>query len=87
MTTLTSTPEATATTSSSIDVRPLAGHIGAEIFGPDLTRPLAPETVAEIRATLLKWKVVFFRDQHLTQAQHLAFAEQFGAAAPSSDGS
>ncbi|HEY1226926.1 MAG TPA: TauD/TfdA family dioxygenase, partial [Ramlibacter sp.] len=40
--------------------------------------PLTPELVAEIRATLLAWKVVFFRDQDLTQAQHLAFAQAFG---------
>ncbi len=40
-------------------------HIGAEIHGVDLTQPLAPETVQEIRTALLQWKVVFFRDQHL----------------------
>jgi alkyl sulfatase len=65
-----------------LDVRPLAGHIGAEIFGPDLREPLEPEVVAGIRATLLKWKVVFFRDQHLTQEQHIAFGRQFGEITP-----
>src|SRR5882762_9660871 len=67
---------------TALTVRPLAGHIGAEIFGPDLREPLAPEVVAEIRTTLLKWKVVFFRDQHLTQAQHIAFGRQFGEPTP-----
>ena len=67
---------------TSLEIRPLAGNIGAEIFGPDLTQPLAAETVAEIRATLLTWKVVFFRDQHLTQAQHVAFGRQFGEPTP-----
>jgi alpha-ketoglutarate-dependent taurine dioxygenase len=61
-----------------IDVRPLTGHIGAEIEGPDLSRPLDPDVVAEIQAALLKWKVVFFRDQPLTHEQHIAFASAFG---------
>lgn len=65
-----------------LDVRPLSGHIGAEVFGADLTRPLAPEVIAEIRATLLKWKVIFFRDQHVTPAQQIAFGRQFGEVTP-----
>ena len=51
---------------------------GAEIFGVDLTRPLAPQSVQQIWAALLKWKVVFFRDQHIDHAQHVAFARQLG---------
>jgi len=27
---------------------------------------------------LLQWKVIFFRDQHLNHAQHVAFGKQFG---------
>ena len=65
-----------------IDVQPLAGHIGAEIHGVDLTKPLEASVVAEIRATLLKWKVVFFRDQPLTQDQHIAFGRYFGQVTP-----
>jgi alkyl sulfatase len=66
----------------SFDVRPMSGHVGAEIFGVDLTRPLEPQLVAEIRATLLRWKVVFFRDQDLTQDQHVAFGRYFGDVTP-----
>ncbi|MFG1283019.1 TauD/TfdA dioxygenase family protein [Xanthobacter autotrophicus] len=62
-----------------ISVHPLTGHIGAEIEGPDLSKPLDREAVEEIRAALLKWKVVFFRDQPLTHAQHVTLAESFGA--------
>ncbi len=51
---------------------------GAEIFGVDLRRPLAPQTAKEIWAALLRWKVVFFRDQHIDHAQHVAFARQLG---------
>jgi alpha-ketoglutarate-dependent taurine dioxygenase len=70
------------TTTTALEIRPLAGHIGAEILGPDLTEPLEAEVVAEIRATLLRWKVVFFRDQHLTQDQHVAFGRYFGQVTP-----
>ena len=45
-----------------IDVVPLTLHIGAEIRGVDLTKPLPPETLREVRDAFLKWKVVFFRD-------------------------
>lgn len=79
---MTTAPEATTTTELGLDIRPVAGNIGAEIHGVDLTQPLDPGVVAEIRATLLKWKVVFFRDQHITQAQHVAFAKAFGEPTP-----
>lgn len=69
-------------TSSAIDVRPLSIHIGAEIDGVDLTRPLEPQEVQDIRAALLQWKVVFFRDQHLNHQQHIDFARQFGELTP-----
>jgi taurine dioxygenase len=64
-----------------LDVRPMSGHTGAEILGVDLAA-LTPEIVAEIRATLLRWKVVFFRDQDITQAQHIAFGRCFGEVTP-----
>jgi alpha-ketoglutarate-dependent sulfate ester dioxygenase len=65
-----------------IDVTPIAGHIGAEIRGVDLTRPLDAPTVATVREALLRWKVVFLRDQFIDQAQHLAFARAFGEPTP-----
>lgn len=65
-----------------LDVQPIAGNIGAEIVGVDLTQPLPPEHVAEIRAALLQWKVVYFRDQDVTQAQHIAFGRCFGDVTP-----
>jgi taurine dioxygenase len=60
----------------------MSGHTGAEILGVDLSQPLEPAVVAENRATLLQWKVVFFRDQDLTQEQHIAFGRQFGEVTP-----
>ena len=65
-----------------LDVRPMAGHVGAEILGVDLAAPLDPRVVSAIRATLLRWKVVFFRDQHITRARHVEFGAYFGDVTP-----
>jgi len=67
---------------SGIEVRPVSGHTGADIDGVDLKQPLSDQQVATIRAALLKWKVVFFRDQDITPAEQAAFARRFGQATP-----
>jgi taurine dioxygenase len=59
-------------------VSPVAGHIGAEISGVDLTAHLNDEAVQEIRQALLKHKVIFFRDQRIDHAQQVRFAGRFG---------
>ena len=61
----------------SIEIRPLAITIGAEISGVDLSKPLSNQEITEIRTAFLKWKVVFFRDQPLDHAQQVAFSRQF----------
>ena len=61
-----------------IDIQPLSAHIGAEIHGLDLTQPLSAPQIAHVRSALLRWKVVFFRDQFLSHEQHVAFSKQFG---------
>ncbi|SBT92101.1 taurine dioxygenase [Streptomyces sp. DI166] len=61
-----------------IEVKPAAGHIGAEITGVDLAADLDDAVIAAIRAAVLRWKVVFFREQHLDHAGHIAFARRFG---------
>ncbi|WP_123024549.1 TauD/TfdA dioxygenase family protein [Mycolicibacterium stellerae] len=65
-----------------LDVRPQSGWTGAEIHGVDLTKPLADHEIAEIRAALLKWKVVFFRGQFIDHDDHLRFASAFAAPTP-----
>jgi len=56
----------------------LSPAIGAELIGADLTNP-DDTLIAEVREALLKYQVVFFRDQHdLTRQQHLDFAGAFG---------
>lgn len=62
----------------SLDIRPLTPAIGAEIHGIDLAAPDVTARIPEIRAALLDFGVIFFRDQHLTPAQHIAFARHFG---------
>ncbi len=62
----------------SVEVRPVAGHIGADITGVDLAGDLDETAVAGIRAALLRWKVVFFRGQRLDHASHVALARRFG---------
>jgi alpha-ketoglutarate-dependent taurine dioxygenase len=61
-----------------IAIRPLQPTIGAEIGGVDLRQPLSPAVRDAIKAAILQYKVVFFRDQTLTDEQHAAFARQFG---------
>ncbi|MCU1393937.1 MAG: taurine dioxygenase TauD-like protein [Ilumatobacteraceae bacterium] len=56
----------------------LGATIGAEIAGVDLRDDLADDVIAELRQALLDYKVIFFRDQPLTGAQHVAFARRFG---------
>ena len=75
-----SSPQQTvgARTNRAVEVAPLTLHIGAEIRGVDLSQPLPPEQLREVREAFLKWKVVFFRGQHLDHAQHVAMARQFG---------
>ena len=59
-------------------IRPLQPTIGAEIEGVDLRYPLGDATRDQIKAAILEYKVVFFRDQELDRDQHGAFARQFG---------
>ena len=59
-------------------VAPLTPIIGAEIHDIDLGVPLPDETIADIRSALLTYKVIFFRDQEISEEQHIAFARRFG---------
>ncbi|MDO9174372.1 MAG: TauD/TfdA family dioxygenase, partial [Actinomycetota bacterium] len=59
-------------------VRRLSPTIGAEIGGVDLRDDLDDDAIAAIRSALLDHKVIFFRDQNLTAAQHIEFARRFG---------
>jgi taurine dioxygenase len=71
----------TITTPSRTTLRaePLTCAIGAELFGVHLGDASRDDALfAEIKALLLKHKVLFLRDQNITQAEHVAFARRFG---------
>ena len=61
-----------------VSVSPISGALGAELGEVDLSRPMSDAIIGEIRAALLQHHVIFFRDQHLTPEQHLAFGRRFG---------
>lgn len=79
-------PDAESSTAAeaapALDLRPLTLHTGAEVRGLDLRGPLSPATVADIRAALVTWKVLFFRGQSLDHEGHIRFARLFGAPTP-----
>jgi alpha-ketoglutarate-dependent taurine dioxygenase len=63
---------------ASLDIRPIAGALGAEIHGVDLDDVLDDGVVAATRRTLLDHLVIFFfRDQELPPDRFLAFARRF----------
>jgi len=59
-------------------VKRLGATVGAELHDIDITKPLAPSVLAEVKQALAEYKVIFFRDQPLSADQHIAFAAQFG---------
>ncbi len=61
-----------------ITVDKLTPIIGAEIGGIDLSSPLSNRQQDEIHRALAENLVIFFRDQHLSPAQHMAFGRLFG---------
>jgi len=68
----------TAADAAGIEVRPLQPTIGAEIHGVDISKPLSAAQRDAIKAAILDYKVVFFRDQTLDKETHAAFARHFG---------
>jgi taurine dioxygenase len=64
----------------SLQVHPIAGALGAELSGVDLSGPLDAATVAAIRRAWLDHLVIFFRDQELTPGKLLEVARRFGEA-------
>ncbi|MFC6010264.1 TauD/TfdA dioxygenase family protein [Nocardia lasii] len=60
------------------DAEQVGATLGAEISGIDLTVEQPAEVIDELRRALHDYKVIFFRDQPLTPAQHVGFAQRFG---------
>jgi taurine dioxygenase len=60
------------------EIKRVAGALGAEIHGVDLAAGLTESLAARVRQVLLDHQVIFFRDQQLTPAQFLRFAQAMG---------
>lgn len=63
---------------ASFRTTPCSATVGASVDGLDLSAELSDDAVAELRQALLDFKVLFFRDQLVTPAAHVAFARRFG---------
>jgi taurine dioxygenase len=61
-----------------ITVTKIGKHLGAEISGVDLSRPLDDATFAEVARAFFDNEVAFFRNQRLTPEQQIAFTRRFG---------
>lgn len=61
-------------------IKLMSRYIGAELSGVNLGDASRSDALfSEIKALLLKHKVLFLRDQDITRAEHVAFARRFGA--------
>jgi taurine dioxygenase len=60
------------------EIRPVAGALGAEVLGIELSAPQSDADIAAVRALLLEHGVIFFREQTLDNASLKAFAGRFG---------
>jgi taurine dioxygenase len=61
-----------------LTIRRIAGALGAEISGVDLSAELSDGVIAAIRAAFVEHQVVFFRGQHLTPEQQVRLGRRFG---------
>lgn len=60
-------------------IEPLTCAIGAELVNVNLADAVHDDGLfAEIKAALLKHKVLFLRDQDIARAEHVGFARRFG---------
>ena len=60
------------------EVKPVAGALGAEIHGVDLTQDLSGEDTEQLRELLNNYEVIFFRDQDISPERQRSLALTFG---------
>jgi alpha-ketoglutarate-dependent 2,4-dichlorophenoxyacetate dioxygenase len=61
-----------------ITICPVTPTFAAEIGDIDLSKPLDPSEISEVKDAFTKYAVLIFPDQHLSEDQHLDFARYFG---------
>jgi len=59
-------------------IQKIAGALGAELSGFDLSGALSKSLMEEIKSAFLEHQVIFFRDQNLSTDQFMAFASAMG---------
>jgi taurine dioxygenase len=64
-----------------IEVIRVAGSLGAEARGADLSQPLSDACFSELHDALMAHHLIFLRDQRLSDEQQLAAASRFGEVA------
>jgi alpha-ketoglutarate-dependent taurine dioxygenase len=72
-------PAPTETSIARLTVRKLHPALGAEVRGVDMRRPLSADTARELQTAWMEHLVLVFPDQHVTDAEHVAFTRHFGA--------
>jgi taurine dioxygenase len=68
----------TVTETTTLEVRPVAGLLGAELVDLDLSQPLDDAIVGEIHSALARYGVVFITGQHIGPEEHRTFARSLG---------
>lgn len=63
---------------ANLEVRPIAGALGAEVHGVDTSCPISAAVADGIRQALEQFLVIFFRDQDLSLEQLKSFTACFG---------
>ncbi|MFT4393653.1 TauD/TfdA dioxygenase family protein [Gordonia lacunae] len=67
-----------STSSSKLTVEPIAGYLGAEVSGVDISEPISDATAEALRSALYEYKVLFFRDQPISHGRQVEFTRTFG---------
>jgi taurine dioxygenase len=67
-----------AQTQQTLRFEPIAGALGAEVSGLDLSQPLTPALLERLHDGWMEHQVLFFRDQAIDTLQHKAFGRCFG---------
>ena len=61
-----------------MNIKKIAGALGAELSGFDLSKGVPSSLAAELRRVFLEHQVIFMRNQNLTPAQFLDFGRAMG---------
>lgn len=62
----------------SVSIRQIHPVFVGEVSGVDISRPLSPEDVAAIEDGMIRYAVLVFHDQKITDEQQMAFSLNFG---------